>query len=144
MSEALPPDAMGGPKWGTPEELARYQAKDRGLDLVAKEDNIISKRQMGKRVFWLVTIWLAVIILILTIAGFGGVPFITPFPLSERDIPVIFSFLGGHLVYVHKAAFQLSDTVLVTLIATTTTNVALFLTKVITHLFPETGKNNSE
>lgn len=108
----IPKEVLRTSGRGPRSEIRDFQREHEELDVQAKKDHIAAKRQMGNRVFWLVTIWLAVVILTLWMAATG-------------------------CFFIHPSmTFTVSDPVMIALITTTTANVALFLTIVIKHLFP--------
>jgi len=88
-----------------------YKQRREDAELEGIRNDITAKKKMGKKAFLLVAIWLAVVMLTLWLTATG-------------------CFWGTEM------SFHISDTVLLALITTTTANVALFLTYVINHLFP--------
>lgn len=86
-------------------DLRKFTEELKGL----KQDRTERKGYAAK-LYWLVLLWLAVILALVFVQGMGQIPF-----TSQR--------------------FSLSSTVLVTLIGTTTVNVAAFLLVVVKYLF---------
>jgi len=114
ISDLIPPAALEAGNAASDKELRAYQKDDHHqLDILGRREHLQAKKRMGGRVFWLVTAWLLVTMLMLWMQGTGCF-----LPWSGQT-------------------FYLSDTVLLALITTTTANVALFLTIVIQHLFPK-------
>lgn len=68
------------------------------------------RKSYAHKLYWLVLIWLLTILWIILLQGAGNIPFI-------------------------GTTFKLSDTVLITLITTTTANVAAFFLVVVKYLF---------
>lgn len=110
----LPPSVYQVPPKISEHEQRQYERADHHeLNIEGRRQQLAAKKKMGTSVFRMVAIWLVVVMGTLWMQGSGC--FVT----------------GG--------TFHLSDTVLITLITTTTANVALFLTIVIKHLFPKDG-----
>lgn len=97
------------------EENLSYQDRENELKLVAIRENIEAKRKYAHRLFLMLCVWLTLVLILLLFQGFGKIPF------TESD-------------------FELSEAVLITLITTTTANVAAFFLVVTNHLFPNPEK----
>ncbi|MEM7550077.1 MAG: hypothetical protein AAF363_10390 [Bacteroidota bacterium] len=79
------------------------------LDYDSKEQNIKERKKYARFIFTLICIWLGLILLILFFQGFSNIK------------------------------FHLSDTVLITLITTTTANIAAYFLVVTKYLFPNSN-----
>ena len=82
-------------------------------ELKGKElaQNLSERKKYAKQLFMMLSIWLAVMLVILTVNAVGQIP-------------------GTHLT------FMMSDPVIITLITTTTANIAAFFLVVTKYLFP--------
>jgi hypothetical protein len=94
------------------EETASYQDRENELKLAAIKENIEAKKKYAHRLFVMLCVWLGLVLIVVLFQGLARVPF---FPNSD---------------------FDLSEAVLITLITTTTANVAAFFLVVTNHLFP--------
>jgi hypothetical protein len=95
-------------------ELRRFAEELKSL----KQDRT-ERKGYATRLYWLVSIWLVVILFFVFVQGVGTIP-----------------FAGLH--------FAISDTVLITLITTTTANVAAFLLVVVRYLFKAGGTQSTK
>ena len=93
----------------TKSELKEYDI--RKLQYASEEQNIKERKKYAKHIFYLITCWLAIILLIVFFQAVKKVPF--------TCVP-----------------FELSETVLITLITTTTANIAAYFLVVTKYLFP--------
>lgn len=98
------------------EEKQSYQDRENELKLAGIRENLEAKKKYAHRLFIMLCIWLALVLIILIFQGLGKVP--------------------GF----ENADFELSEAVLITLITTTTANVAAFFLVVTNHLFPSPEK----
>jgi len=94
--------------------------------------DISERKKYAARIFQLVATFLFIVVLIVWLHGVGNFYLINPFHGGIFKGPDHFEF-----------SFQLSDTVIVTLLTTTTANVVAFFILVTKYLFPNsTGVNN--
>ena len=113
-------ELLGGSIDPLTESLSQHQKADfagkyHDAVLEALRKDTGAKQSTGVKTFWLVAIWLGVVILTLWMNA------------------------TGCFFFYPNWSFWMSDTVLITLITTTTANVAIFLLSVIKHLFPNNG-----
>lgn len=92
------------------EQSALYSTKNDKFKLNYKNSYLIQRNIIGYGVFALIFGWLAMIFVIILFAGLGHIPF-------------------------RESKFELSDTVIITLITTTTINIIAMLILVIKNLF---------
>lgn len=92
------------------QELQNNEIRKLGEELKDLKQDRDERKSYASKLYWLVLIWLMIILLIIVLQGLQLLP--------------------GVNVY-----FQLSDIVLVTLITTTTANVAAFFLVVVRYLF---------
>ena len=92
-------------------EVGTLDEQAKKVDLFEKKQNIREKKKYARHLFGMLCIWLTLMMGILILNGFGKIPFTC-------------------------LKFSLSDSVIITLITTTTANVAAFFLVVTKHLFP--------
>jgi hypothetical protein len=86
-------------------DLRRFTEELKGI----KQDRT-ARKDYASKLYWLVSLWLGTILFVVWVQGLGKVPFTSQ-------------------------PFALSNTVLITLVSTTTANVAAFLLVVVRYLF---------
>jgi len=91
-------------------ELQSNELRKLGEELKGLKQDRDERKSYASKLYWLVLVWLAIILLIVLFQGLYAVP-------------------GTPLI------FKLSDWVLITLITTTTANVAAFFLVVVRYLF---------
>ena len=96
----------------TNEELFDYEEEKNRFDINFKKSYLRTRKWVGFFTFLMVWLWLLAILYFIMASALGHLPF-----LSEE-------------------IFNLSESVLIALITTTTVNVVTFLTIVIKNLFP--------
>ncbi|MCF0043521.1 hypothetical protein [Dyadobacter fanqingshengii] len=102
------------------------------VSLEGLSQNIRERKKYAEYIFWMVSIWLVMVVVLVWLNGLGEVycyNFLDP--LLRTGVKYI-SF-----------NFQLSDTVLITLITTATVNITAFFLVVTKYLFPNTPDKDS-
>lgn len=91
----------------TKNALQDYDAEGKKLDNDSKRQNIEARKRYANRIFFLVSCWLACMLVVILLSGFGG----------------------------YAKWFNLADSVLIALITTTTISVLGLFTIVVNYLF---------
>lgn len=102
------------------------------VSLEGLSQNIRERKKYAEYIFWMVSIWLVMVVVLVWLNGLGEVycyNFLDP--LLRTGVKYI-SF-----------NFHLSDTVLITLITTATVNITAFFLVVTKYLFPNTPEKDS-
>mgnify|MGYP001549504396 CR=1 FL=1 len=100
-------DVSDTPDEKTKEEKTDYDKERKSLENLQFKEDIEARKSYANKMFVMISVWLSFMILIVMIHGFGH----------------------------DKSWFQLSDTVLVTLITTTTGSVLGLFTIIVNYLF---------
>ncbi|MCE7068709.1 MULTISPECIES: hypothetical protein [Dyadobacter] len=102
------------------------------VSLEGLSQNIRERKKYAEYIFWMVSVWLVMVILIVWLNGLGEV--------------YCYNFLDPILrtgVKYISFKFQLSDAVLIALITTATVNITTFFLVVTKYLFPNTPEKES-
>jgi hypothetical protein len=102
------------------------------VSLEGLSQNIRERKKYAEYIFWMVSVWLVMVILIVWLNGLGEV--------------YCYNFLDPILrtgVKYISFNFQLSDAVLIALITTATVNITTFFLVVTKYLFPNTPEKES-
>jgi hypothetical protein len=95
-------------------DLMRFVEELKGL-----QQDRVERKEYASKLYFLVLLWLAVILFLVFVQGTGFIPFST-------------------------IQFELSDVVIITLISSTTANIAAFLLAVVRYLFPVSRSKNQD
>ncbi|GGC02552.1 hypothetical protein [Dyadobacter sediminis] len=102
------------------------------VSLEGLSQNIRERKKYAGYIFWMVSVWLITVVIIVWLNGLGEVycyNFLDP-------------LLRTGVKYIHFR-FSLSDTVIITLITTATVNITTFFLVVTKYLFPNTPEKDS-
>jgi hypothetical protein len=117
LSDAIDPESQQAVK-----EETDYVRERQKLELRDYQQDIESRKQYAKHLFYLICVWLVAIFALLVLSGFKGWSF------NFGKTPIV-------------ASFSLSDTVLLALIGSTTTTVIGLFGVVVNYLFPQRKQN---
>lgn len=102
------------------------------VSLEGLSQNIRERKKYAEYIFWMVSIWLITVVIIVWLNGLGEIycyNFLDP-------------LLRTGVKYIHFK-FILSDTVIITLITTATVNITTFFLVVTKYLFPNTPEKDT-